>query len=83
MLMRGNAELFSTYCRDNSFYDNWLFCQEFDLANVILQEGEAIDARAATWDEISSILQTIEISKQLRVLETKTVSRLWQSVQCL
>jgi hypothetical protein len=32
-----------------------------------LQEGEAIDARAATWDEISSILQTIEISKQLLI----------------
>jgi 8-oxo-dGTP pyrophosphatase MutT (NUDIX family) len=52
-----NAELFSTYCRGNSFYDNWLFRQEFDLGDVVRQEGETIDARAATWKEISQMME--------------------------
>ncbi|HWS30783.1 MAG TPA: NUDIX domain-containing protein [Clostridia bacterium] len=52
-----NAKLFSTYRRGNSFYDNWLFCQEFDVADITLQEGETIDARAATWAEISVMME--------------------------
>lgn len=55
-LLPENAELFSTYRRGNSFYDNWLFRQEFDLIDVVLQEGETIDARAATWSEISAMM---------------------------
>ena len=57
ILLPENAELFNTYRRGNSFYDNWLFRQEFDLADVVLQEGETINARAATWDEISSMME--------------------------
>ena len=56
-LLPEKAELFSTYRRGNSFYDNWLFRQEFGLANVVLQEGETIDARAATWSEISAMME--------------------------
>lgn len=55
-LLPENAELFSTYRGGNSFYDNWLFRQEFDLVDVVLQEGETIDARAATWSEISAMM---------------------------
>jgi len=55
-LLPENAELFSTYRRGNDFYDNWLFRQEFDLVDVVLQEGETIDARAATWNEISAMM---------------------------
>jgi len=57
ILLPDNAELFSTYRRGNSFYDNWLFRQEFDLANVVLQNGETIVARAATWEEISAMME--------------------------
>ena len=60
VLLPENAELFSTYRRSESFYDNWLFRQEFDLADVVLQEGETIDARAATWSEISAMMEREE-----------------------
>lgn len=55
-LLRDNAELISTYRREVSIFDSWLFRQEFDLANVVVQEGETIDARAATWDEIVAMI---------------------------
>lgn len=56
-LLPENAELFSSYRCGNSFYDNWLFRQEFNIADVVLQEGETIDARAATWCEISDMIE--------------------------
>jgi 8-oxo-dGTP pyrophosphatase MutT (NUDIX family) len=52
-----NGTLFSTSRRGNSFYDNWLFRQDFDLADVVLQEGETIDACAATWNEIADMMK--------------------------
>jgi 8-oxo-dGTP pyrophosphatase MutT (NUDIX family) len=55
-LLPENAELFSTYKQGNSFYDSWLFYEDFDIANVVLQEDETIDARAATWAEISAMI---------------------------
>jgi 8-oxo-dGTP pyrophosphatase MutT (NUDIX family) len=57
MLLPENAELFSTYRRGNSFYDNWLFRQDFDLRDVILQDGETIDAKSATCAEISAMMK--------------------------
>jgi 8-oxo-dGTP pyrophosphatase MutT (NUDIX family) len=61
LLLPENAELFSTYRRDwGCFYDNWLFRQEFDLAGVVLQEGETIDARVATWSGISMMIESGE-----------------------
>ena len=51
------AELFNTYRRGNNFYDNWLFRQEFDIADVVLQEGETINARAASWDVIAAMME--------------------------
>jgi len=59
-LLSENAELFSTYRKNNSFYDNWLFRQEFDLSDVILQEGETIEARAVSWGEISEMMEREE-----------------------
>jgi len=57
-LLPENAELFSTYRRDerNSFYDNWLFRQCFDIDDAVLCEGETIDVRAATLSEISRMM---------------------------
>lgn len=55
-LLSENGTMFSTYRRGNSFYDNWLFRQEFKLADVVLQEGETIDARAVTWQQISEMM---------------------------
>ncbi|MCL2361985.1 MAG: NUDIX domain-containing protein [Defluviitaleaceae bacterium] len=52
------AELFSTYQQfGNAFHDNWLFRHDFDLSDVVLQEGETIDVRAATWSEISAMME--------------------------
>lgn len=56
-LSQENGTLFSTYRRGNSFYDNWLFRQDFELTDVVLQEGETIDARAATWNEIADMME--------------------------
>jgi len=51
-----NAELISTEKKTRAFFDNWLFRQEFDPDNVVLQEGETINAQAATWDEIAEMM---------------------------
>jgi len=42
--------------RDDYFGDIWLFDTEFDLSKVKLQDGETVDARIATLDEIRSLL---------------------------
>ena len=59
VLLPENADLFNTFFLDQGLYfaDCWLFRQEFDIADVVLQEGETIDARAATWSEISSMME--------------------------
>jgi len=63
-LLPEKAQLVSFDKRRHVFYDNWLFQQEFDLADVVLQEGETIDARAANWHEISAMMDSGEfISK--------------------
>ncbi|MCL2671281.1 MAG: NUDIX domain-containing protein [Clostridiales bacterium] len=64
-----NATLFFTCCSGNSFWDSWLFRQDFDLADVVLQEGETIDARAATWDEISAMMDCEEFIPRERIPE--------------
>jgi len=50
-----NAELFCSFKYSNAFFDHWLFIQDFDLSDVILQEGETMDARAATCAEICNM----------------------------
>jgi 8-oxo-dGTP diphosphatase len=51
-----NGTLFSTYKRGDAFYDSWLFRQEFDLSDVVLQEGETIGARKAAIPEIREMM---------------------------
>ena len=55
LLRPAKAELFCSYRQHRAFYDHWLFSQDFNLSEVILQEGETVDAKAATWDEIDEM----------------------------
>ena len=50
------GELFFTKRHDFAFWDNWLFRHEFDLADVVLQPGETMDARKATPQEILQMM---------------------------
>jgi 8-oxo-dGTP pyrophosphatase MutT (NUDIX family) len=57
LLRPENAELFCSYQDgpgkyNTAFFDHWLFIQDFNLADVKFQEGETMDARIATWEEI-------------------------------
>ena len=60
VLLPENAELICTERKAHAFVDSWLFRQEFDLGDVVLQEGETIDVRAATWDEIAAMMDRDE-----------------------
>ena len=42
---------------DDFFCDVWHFLQEFRLEDVILQEGETVDAKLATLDEIRELVE--------------------------
>lgn len=44
-----------SFRRDNSFVDVWLFQQDFDLHDVILQEGETCDKMYAGVDEVKKL----------------------------
>ena len=41
-----------SFLRDDNFLDVWLFRQDFDLADVVLLEGETCDKMYATMDQI-------------------------------
>jgi 8-oxo-dGTP pyrophosphatase MutT (NUDIX family) len=60
VLLPENAKMFSSYRRHNSFYDNWLFKQDFALTDVVLQEGETIEARAISWNGIAAMIEKDE-----------------------
>jgi 8-oxo-dGTP pyrophosphatase MutT (NUDIX family) len=51
-----NGKLFFQRTGKTGYHDSWLFRQEFDLADVVLQEGETIDARKATIPEIREMM---------------------------
>jgi len=51
-----NGRLVMQYTRRDSHKDVWLFLEDFNIEDVVLQEGETCDKRAVTLDE----LQTIE-----------------------
>ncbi|MCL2022969.1 MAG: NUDIX domain-containing protein [Oscillospiraceae bacterium] len=42
--------------RNNDFCDIWLFRQEFDMMDVVLQENETIDAKLASPDDIRKMI---------------------------
>ncbi|MDR3148402.1 MAG: hypothetical protein LBT88_00060, partial [Oscillospiraceae bacterium] len=60
--------------RGNSFYDNWLFRQEFNLSDIVLQDGETIGSQAATSGEIAAMMERGEfigrkVFREFEVLE--------------
>ncbi len=44
-------------CRDDNFCDVWLFRQNYDLTDVVLQPGETCDAMSATADTILKMVE--------------------------
>ena len=52
-----NGRILFTQKGDNFFCDVWHFWQEFRLEDVILQEGETVDAKLATLDEIKELVK--------------------------
>ena len=46
--------------RRSAIWDIWLFRQDFDLRDVVLQENETIDAKYATKDEINNMIHNGE-----------------------
>jgi len=55
-----NGKLISSKIIENSFFDVWLFQQDFCLDDVILQEYETIDVKYANIDEIQRMIETGE-----------------------
>jgi len=55
-----NGRCAFTLTGDNSICDIWLFRQDFDLRDVVLQENETIDAKYATVDEIRRMIKNGE-----------------------
>ena len=49
-----------TLQREDDFCDIWLFRQDFDIRDVILQEFETADAKYATADEIRRMISNGE-----------------------
>jgi 2,3-bisphosphoglycerate-dependent phosphoglycerate mutase len=47
-----NGKLVLQFTENVTHFDVWLFRQDFDLQDVVLQEGETVDAKFATPDEI-------------------------------
>jgi len=48
----------------DSIIDVWLFCEDFDINDVVLQEGETCDVKLATKDEIQKMLDKGEFLKR-------------------
>ena len=44
--------------RNNDFCDIWLFRQEFDISDVVLQENETVDVKWASSDDIHKMIIT-------------------------
>ena len=49
-----------TIMKRGAIWDVWLFRQDFDLRDVVLQENETIDAKYATMDEINHMIDNGE-----------------------
>lgn len=68
-----NCQMFYSIIAGKAFWDNWLFRSEFDLADAVLQEGETMDIRAATLDEIIAMADCGEfisfVYPQLEILK--------------
>ena len=56
-----NGRLFHSFKSSNAFADVWLFEQDFDLGDVVFQEGETCDALYATPEMLRKMLQAGEL----------------------
>ena len=65
--------LLRTYRAGGAFWDSWLFHHNFDLKDVVLQEGETIDAKAASVEEIRALINAGDfitgVDEELALLE--------------
>jgi len=55
-LSRENAMLVYSHKSENLFSDHFLFRQEFDLAEIVMQPSEVCDARAAMPDDVRALV---------------------------
>ena len=51
-----NGRLVFSSIHGDSFFDTWVFSQDFDLCDVILQENETVDATYATAEDIRRLI---------------------------
>jgi 8-oxo-dGTP pyrophosphatase MutT (NUDIX family) len=59
------GEMFHTRFADNgSIYDSWLFRFEYDLSEIVLQDGETVDAKKATFAEIEELMKRGEFRER-------------------
>ena len=52
-----NGELVLTLKLTHAIFDIWLFVQDFDIEDVVLQPCETVDAKYATMDEIRAMIR--------------------------
>ncbi|MCL2603619.1 MAG: NUDIX domain-containing protein [Defluviitaleaceae bacterium] len=51
-----NGQMFKQHNGDGLLFDEWLFCQEFDINDVVLQPDETCDAMWASRERISELI---------------------------
>jgi len=56
-LLPENGVIFATYREENCFFDHWLFRQEFNLSDLVLQENETSNVKIATQVEILELIK--------------------------
>ena len=55
-----NGECVMELVYGSAHFDIWLFKQDFDMNDVVLQPGETVDVKLATMDEIRAMMQADE-----------------------
>ena len=63
------GKMIFTAIREDSFFDVWLFEQDFDLKDIVLQENETVDAKYASIDEIQRMIDNNEFISIIHSLE--------------
>ncbi|MCL2840077.1 MAG: NUDIX domain-containing protein [Defluviitaleaceae bacterium] len=56
-----DGKLILSHKSSNGFFDIWHFKQDFNINDVVLQEGETIDAKSATVEEIRLMVKSGEM----------------------
>jgi aminoglycoside phosphotransferase (APT) family kinase protein/8-oxo-dGTP pyrophosphatase MutT (NUDIX family) len=65
ILKRESAEFITEYRGGNLIADKWLFRQDFNLSDIVLQEGETCDARACTPDDILELIENRKMQEYI------------------